>query len=1005
MDEDKRFSIFYIRKKFKKKEDLNKMESSKIKVGESENRLSGSKVVVARTSVKRRKSERIKGKWLSRVPGNPPDKPIILDESDTEEGSPLQVERVKKHKETIDSKVSSTQQPPAGTLLSDIAHLFPNVMDKDVVLQSEPNEKSEIPISATNKKGNETGKKRKHKEAGIIPEEKKAATVQTVKPIKEAAHEELVHDVFGVPRGNEEIKEVARARADFHEVVAEWKAQFESDPARLTPVQFKTYMQGQQASGRIFVLNFLLFYNTLLGETTTNSSINMKFLPALHRGKDIKSFNWCEYMIRCLNRTVEAWTPKEPFLGPMPLLVAALIRDQKIYKEGEQRAAHLIEDINDDDIEAVSIKLDSVRLDQILVEEYELQPEQRYPFAKKSDDDIEAEVVKTKKKNEPKAEKHITKCVPEKKKKTFTEKKLPKAGEAGKKKILNESVPENARVVEEIPVNAGFQADFADCMNEEAGQERVPIIDTSDIERYYRETGEWGQTQQSQPGISSSMASQYGSTPATQSDEVHAGMLEVFLNQFDECVKRITDTFTEGFQLYPQSEKIKEVHKLWTDKLKKVGSTCTTTEQPQTPDDKTPEKEANKENLDMSQLSQWTPSLAEEVCKTVDKTTTQTTQLAVIEPPAQKTQVDEMEKTALAVTPISQKTQEEYEYTIRRGRLIHDLDLGKPKIRPERQTELTDALRSPYVKRAVSIKAKLENAELSVSSYMFSAWGSMWDVVFRTKKGVPVMRSPLESLLPGIEVHILVISAWADLLNYEEKFKLKGSIARLFCSVNMLNEDDYIKNAKSRAKTFGDNMEPVLVSADVKKIPEHALIFVPVLHEAHFYCVCFNLKDMKVEVLDNSAKDVSMQAKYKKRLEKLRDALSVYLEKNGHPAGGVIDKVEPVRLEMPWRTKNNVIDCGVFLMRHMETYKGVSGKGWECGFSNECTDAGEISYKQSKEIDDLRRKYITKMLLSEGNEYRGFVKAEVAKYNKLSADEKKRLESKAYDTILARLDN
>ena len=64
-------------------------------------------------------------------------------------------------------------------------------------------------------------------------------------------------------------------------------------------------------------------------------------------------------------------------------------------------------------------------------------------------------------------------------------------------------------------------------------------------------------------------------------------------------------------------------------------------------------------------------------------------------------------------------------------------------------------------------------------------------------------------------------------------------------------------------------MEPVLVSADVKKIPEHALIFVPVLHEAHFYCVCFNLRDMKVEVLDNSAKDVSMQAKYKKRPEKL----------------------------------------------------------------------------------------------------------------------------------------
>ena len=85
----------------------------------------------------------------------------------------------------------------------------------------------------------------------------------------------------------------------------------------------------------------------------------------------------------------------------------------------------------------------------------------------------------------------------------------------------------------------------------------------------------------------------------------------------------------------------------------------------------------------------------------------------------------------------------------------------------------------------------------------------------------------------------------------------------------MQNEEDYIKNAKSRAKTFADNMEPVLVSADVKKIPDQSLIFVPVLHDGHFYCVCFNLRDMKVEVLDTSAKDISMQAKYKKRPEKL----------------------------------------------------------------------------------------------------------------------------------------
>ncbi|MFS7937671.1 putative papain-like cysteine peptidase superfamily [Helianthus anomalus] len=279
------------------------------------------------------------------------------------------------------------------------------------------------------------------------------------------------------------------------------------------------------------------------------------------------------------------------------------------------------------------------------------------------------------------------------------------------------------------------------------------------------------------------------------------------------------------------------------------------------------------------------------------------------------------------------------------------------------------------------------------------------DTVFRTERGVLVMRSPLESLLPGMELHILVISAWADLLNYEEKFRQKGSITRLFCSVNMLNEEDYNKSAKTRSKTFAENMEPVLISADVKKIPDKSLVFVPVLHADHFYCVCFNLRDMKVEVLDNSAKDVSMKDKYNERPEKLRDALSVYLENIGHPVGGVIGQVEPVRLEMPWRTKHNVIDCGVFLMRHMETYKGVDGNGWECGFSNECTDAGEITYKHRKEIDDLRHKYIVKMLLSDADTYKSFVESDVAKYKKLSAGEKKRLHAATFDAIKERLDN
>ncbi|MFS8002017.1 hypothetical protein Hanom_Chr13g01197141 [Helianthus anomalus] len=90
-------------------------------------------------------------------------------------------------------------------------------------------------------------------------------------------------------------------------------------------------------------------------------------------------------MLRCLNWNVDGWLPKDYFLGPMALLVAALMRDQKRFNPDEPRLIHLIEDIMQHDIESLSIKLDIVRLEQLLENEKGLHPVQRFPFAKKED--------------------------------------------------------------------------------------------------------------------------------------------------------------------------------------------------------------------------------------------------------------------------------------------------------------------------------------------------------------------------------------------------------------------------------------------------------------------------------------------------------------------------------------------------------------------------------------------------------------------------------------------
>lgn len=40
-------------------------------------------------------------------------------------------------------------------------------------------------------------------------------------------------------------------------------------------------------------------------------------------------------------------------------------------------------------------------------------------------------------------------------------------------------------------------------------------------------------------------------------------------------------------------------------------------------------------------------------------------------------------------------------------------------------------------------------------------------------------------------------------------------------------------------------------------------------------------------------------------------------------------KAPITRLEMKWRTEKNQFDCGIYAIRHMETYKGNGVRGWE----------------------------------------------------------------------------
>ncbi|MFS8003840.1 putative Ulp1 protease family catalytic domain, papain-like cysteine peptidase superfamily [Helianthus anomalus] len=131
-----------------------------------------------------------------------------------------------------------------------------------------------------------------------------------------------------------------------------------------------------------------------------------------------------------------------------------------------------------------------------------------------------------------------------------------------------------------------------------------------------------------------------------------------------------------------------------------------------------------------------------------------------------------------------------------------------------------------------------------------------------------------------------------------------------------------------------------------KIIKDYELVFIPIIWARHFYVIYFNLKSYKVDVLENSAHcdGLSIEVKYDRWI------------------GKMIKRTKIVRLKMEWRTKSNDINCGIFTMRYMEMYM-ERFSGWACGLAN-----GNAPYKlQNKQLNDLRIKYTTKILLHEIN--------------------------------------
>ncbi|XP_019178149.1 PREDICTED: uncharacterized protein LOC109173369 [Ipomoea nil] len=114
----------------------------------------------------------------------------------------------------------------------------------------------------------------------------------------------------------------------------------------------------------------------------------------------------------------------------------------------------------------------------------------------------------------------------------------------------------------------------------------------------------------------------------------------------------------------------------------------------------------------------------------------------------------------------------------------------------------------------------------------------------------------------------------------------------------------------------------------------------------------------RIDIIDNSSVVMTNEDKYGATPEVLKDFLSVFLDDEVDLRyGAVVRRIIPRRMQMRWRDARNKVDCGVFAMRHMESFLGESVTAWDCGLQKGDTGG----------LDLLRRSYMRQILTNEIN--------------------------------------
>ncbi|XP_035830001.1 uncharacterized protein LOC118479546 [Helianthus annuus] len=489
------------------------------------------------------------------------------------------------------------------------------------------------------------------------------------------------------------------------------------------------------------------------------------------------------------------------------------------------------------------------------------------------------------------------------------------------------------------------------------------------------------------------MVSQYGTPPVysqeeKDSEEDMATNLDDALKEFEDCVEKIQNAMREALRLHPNSEKILSRKTSWIATVRKHLKDIADNEEGDVVSEKTPTPVKNTGLLTQGNQSPFSP-MTSSVCAEIDELISA---IQSIRHPGTQSKAEGIQPVNLQSELDNVATTSSIPDTEQEGNALLQYKLQRPK----RNTNLPDVFRSPYVQRVVSLTDKREQLESALASCILSATGNKWDIIFDCPGGVSILRGSFETMYPSLCLDADIISAWAAVLNHEERLRAPGTPARLFCNAGMLVAGNFKGTDEYRSSMFGSRMETILGQADSMDIRNFQMVFVPVLYNTHYILVFFNLAQSQILVIDNIEGDVPINIRYSGYIEKVVNAFCSYVKNHSPAIAKKLRSTSPVSLKFPWQTLYNGTDCGISSCVIWRILKVLL-------LSPERDITGEVLKDQSIELCDLRIKYLSKILLSDINSMRSKMENEVHEYANKSQHERLENAKTAKDRIELRL--